>query len=238
MRLLVINASPKGERSNTMNITRAFVSGFPDDTEIDAVELYKKNVKACTGCYYCWKSGTGVCKIKDDVKKIHDKIYRADIIIISFPLFFFGVPSQLKALIDRCLPLMVPYMSQSSDPHSASFHEFKDDCVLGKKLVVISSCGYVETEPMYSALLNQIDLILGGRKYTPILCSQGEIFVADHPIRQRESYLADIKKAGAEFAQNLSLSDDTANKISKPILTSRGFGLLASRHFLPKNGKV
>ena len=82
-----------------------------------------------------------------------------------------------------------------------------------KKLVVISSCGYVEAEPVYSALLSQIDLILGGRKYTPILCPQGEIFVAGHPIRQRESYLADIKNAGAEFAQNLSLSDETAKKI-------------------------
>ena len=238
MRLLVINASPKGERSNTMNITRAFVSGFPDGTELETVELYKRDVKPCTGCYYCWKSGTGVCKIKDDVKKIHDKIFRADIIIFSFPLYFFGVPSQLKALTDRCLPLMVPYMSQSTDPYSASFHDFKDEIAHNKKLVIISSCGYVEAEPVYSALLCQIDLILGGRKYTPILCPQGEIFVADHPIRQRESYLADIKKAGGEFAQNLCLTEETAKRISKPILTSKGFGLLASRHFLPKNGKV
>ncbi len=238
MRLLVINASPKGERSNTMNITCAFVSGFPDGTELETVELYKCDVKPCTGCYYCWKSGTGVCKIKDDVKKIHDKIFRADIIIFSFPLYFFGVPSQLKALTDRCLPLMVPYMSQSTDPYSASFHDFKDEIAHNKKLVIISSCGYVEAEPVYSALLCQIDLILGGRKYTPILCPQGEIFVADHPIRQRESYLADIKKAGGEFAQNLCLTEETAKRISKPILTSKGFGLLASRHFLPKNGKA
>ena len=238
MRLLVINASPKGERSNTMNITLAFVSGFPDGTELETVELYKRDVKPCTGCYYCWKSGTGVCKIKDDVKEIHDKIFRADIIIFSFPLYFFGVPSQLKALTDRCLPLMVPYMSQSTDPYSASFHDFKDEIAHNKKLVIISSCGYVEAEPVYSALLCQIDLILGGRKYTPILCPQGEIFVADHPIRQRESYLADIKKAGGEFAQNLCLTEETAKRISKPILTSKGFGLLASRHFLPKNGKA
>ena len=148
------------------------------------------------------------------------------------------MPSQLKALTDRCLPLMVPYMSQSTDPYSASFHDFKDEIAHNKKLVIISSCGYVEAEPVYSALLCQIDLILGGRKYTPILCPQGEIFVADHPIRQRESYLADIKKAGGEFAQNLCLTEETAKRISKPILTSKGFGLLASRHFLPKNGKA
>ena len=85
MRVLVINASPKGERSNTMNITRAFVGGFPADTELETVALYRCDVNPCTGCYYCWKSGTGVCKIKDGVKDIHEKIYSADIIIVSFP---------------------------------------------------------------------------------------------------------------------------------------------------------
>ena len=61
MKVLVINASPKREKSNTMNITRAFVSGFPQQTEIDTVTLYQSEVKPCTGCYYCWKSGTGRC---------------------------------------------------------------------------------------------------------------------------------------------------------------------------------
>ncbi len=233
MKVLVINASPKREKSNTMNITRAFVSGFPQQTEIDTVTLYQSEVKPCTGCYYCWKSGTGRCVLKDDVAAIQQRMLDADVIIFSFPLYFFGMPSQLKALIDRSLPLMVPYMSESKDPHRASFHEFRDKSLAEKKLVVISSCGYVETEAMYGALLGQLDLILGGRKYTPILCAQGEIFTANHPIRQRENYLSDIRDAGGEFARQLQLSPQTLEKISKPILTAKGFGLLAGEHFLP-----
>ena len=233
MKVLVINASPKKDKSNTMNITRAFLSGFSSDCEVETVTLYKSEVKPCTGCYYCWKSGTGICALKDDVKEIHEKILGADLVVFSFPLYFFGMPSQLKAFIDRSLPLMAPYMSESEDPHSASFHDFRDKSLTKKKLVVISSCGNVETEPMYGALLHQIDLILGGRKYTPILCAQGEIFVADHPIRQREGYLSDIKDAGREYCENLCLSEETLNKISRPILTAKGFGLLAGKHFLP-----
>ena len=212
MRVLVINASPKGERSNTMNITRAFVGGFPADTELETVELYRCDVNPCTGCYYCWKSGTGVCKIKDGVKDIHEKIYSADIIIVSFPLYFFGVPSQLKALTDRCLPLMVPYMSQSSDPYSASFHDFKD-----------------EQPDRFDTRRQKIhaDFVPSGRD---ICCRP--------PDKAARKLPCGHKKAGAEFAQNLSLSDETAKKISKPILTSKGFGLLASRHFLPKDGKA
>ena len=234
MNLLIINGSPKAERSHTMHITNAFVRGFGEDARVETVELYRSDIKPCTGCFYCWKSGTGKCAISDDVRRIHSKITAADVIIFSFPLYFFGVPSQVKALIDRSLPLMVPYMSTSDDPHRASFHEFRDTSITDKKLVVISSSGYVETEPMYSALLTHLDLILRGRKYTPILCAQGEIFIAEHPIRQRESYLADIEKAGREFSENLCLSDETIEKISKPILTSKGFGILASNHWLPK----
>lgn len=235
MKLLILNGSPKADRSHTMNITRAFAAGFGEDAELDAVTLYRCEVKPCTGCFYCWKRGNGVCALHDDVQMIHQKILAADVIIVSFPLYFFGMPSQLKALIDRSLPLMVPYMSADTDPYRASFHEFKNKALGEKKLVVISTCGYVEAEAMYPALLNQIDLILGGHNYTPILCPQGEIFVADHPIRQRESYLADIKKAGGEFAENLCLSEETMKKISKPILTPRGFGILASNHWLPKD---
>ena len=38
MRVLVLNASPKGEQSHTMAITRAFLSGFPEGTQTELLE--------------------------------------------------------------------------------------------------------------------------------------------------------------------------------------------------------
>ena len=227
MNILVINGSPKAERSNTLNITKAFLEGFPDDTGIELVHLSKLNIKPCMGCYSCWKKTGGRCVINDDMQALYEKISNADIIIESFPLFFFGMPGTMKTFTDRCLPLMMPYMGDRVKDSDVCFHKLRDETMLKKKLVVISSCGYVETAPVYPALLKQLDMISGGR-HTAILCPEGEIFVSDMAKRQRDGYLKDITKAGGEFAENSCLSEETIKRISKPMLSEQGYSRITS----------
>lgn len=49
MRVLVLNASPKGEQSHTMAITRAFLSGFPEGTQTELLELRRLNIRPLHG---------------------------------------------------------------------------------------------------------------------------------------------------------------------------------------------
>ncbi len=62
MRVLVLNASPKGEQSHTMAITRAFLSGFPEGTQTELLELRRLNIRPCTGCLGCWTKTPGHAK--------------------------------------------------------------------------------------------------------------------------------------------------------------------------------
>ena len=231
MNILVLNGSPKGERSNTLKITESFLAGFPEDTNIERVTLYKQNIKPCMGCFSCWSKTPGECIIKDDMQSIYEKIGWADIVIESFPLYFFGMPSQLKAMTDRCLPFMLPYMGNLVEDKNASFHELRDESMHEKRFVVITTCGYVDAKPMYPALLKQLELIAGEGGCTTILCPEGELFIAEKAKRQREGYLAEIKKAGAEFAQNLKLCDETKQRIAKPILSPQGFEAITLAHW-------
>lgn len=234
MKVLILNGSPKVGRSNTLNITKAFVSGFPSDTEVELVDIYKSDIKPCLGCFSCWSKTPGECVIKDDMQEIYKKIEASDVIIESFPLYFFGMPSGVKAMTDRCLPFMLPYMGNIASG-SASFHELRNEAMHEKRLVVISTCGYVETAPMFPALLKEYDLICGEGGYTPIICPEGELFIAEKAKRQREGYLSDIKNAGAEFSQNLSLSDETMKKISVPMLSPKGFEAITLAHWQQNN---
>ena len=137
MKVLVLNGSPKKDRSNTIQVTNAFVSGFPEGTEVKKINIYEKNIKPCQGCFACWASPDGTCAIKDDMAEIIAAIKEADIIIESFPLYFYGMPSQLKAVTDRCLSLAEPYMGTRSDD-GQTFNKMRDPSIFEKKFVVIS----------------------------------------------------------------------------------------------------
>ena len=92
MKVLVLNGSPKKDRSNTIQVTNAFVSGFPEGTEVKKINIYEKDIKPCMGCFACWASPDGTCAIKDDMAEIIAAIREADVIIESFLLYFYGMP--------------------------------------------------------------------------------------------------------------------------------------------------
>ena len=59
MKILVINGSPKGERSDTMHVTRAFIEGMGET--YDVIDSMHVDVKPCLGCYACWTKTPGEC---------------------------------------------------------------------------------------------------------------------------------------------------------------------------------
>ena len=60
MKILVINGSPKGDRSNTLNVTRSFLAGVEralsekgqEDITIDITNIYEKNIFPCETFYF------------------------------------------------------------------------------------------------------------------------------------------------------------------------------------------
>ena len=116
MKILVLNGSPK-KKSDTFRMTDAFLKGLNKggEHEINVIDVIDKDIAPCRGCFCFWQNMDGHCVIKDDQNGILDMYRSADIIIWSFPLYCYGMPSHLKAVLDRTIPLIRMKMVQEAD---------------------------------------------------------------------------------------------------------------------------
>ncbi|MDR1394729.1 MAG: flavodoxin family protein [Deltaproteobacteria bacterium] len=58
-----------------------------------------REIEGCRACGSC--DTTGRCVIEDGMEPIYEALEKASRIVISAPVYFYGLPSQGKALVDR-----------------------------------------------------------------------------------------------------------------------------------------
>lgn len=215
MNVLLINGSPKGKNSNSLKLAYSFIEGLKSEyanngKEISIEELHvaSMNIDACKGCFTCWKKTPGICCIKDDMQTVIGKQLKADIILWSFPLYYFNVPGILKNLIDRQLPMSLPFMSSREDGYGSGSHDSRYN-MEGKRHVLISTCGFYSAEGNYDSVLRMFDHFLGKGNYETVFCGQGELFRVKELSARTEEYLDAVKVAGAEYAETGMISTKT-----------------------------
>lgn len=225
MKILVLNGSPKGEKSNTFKITKAFLEGLNENknNNVDVININKMDIKHCKGCYACWTKTPGKCILKDDMGELIDKYLAADLIVWSFPLYYYGMPSKLKAFLDRMLPTNLPFMSEREDGGCGHVPRYD---MSGKKYILISTCGFYSTENNYDALFRQFE-ILYGEDLTKIICTEGELFRVPQLEGRTAEYLSYAKKAGVEYSENFEISDEIQNKLSELLYSPEVFVKMA-----------
>ncbi|NLX77749.1 MAG: flavodoxin family protein [Clostridiaceae bacterium] len=212
MNILVLNGSPKCENSNTLKLTNAFLEGISERTaaNIEILNVSKLNIHDCRGCFYCWYKTPGKCVFDDDMPGIINKLLIADVVIWSFPLYYYSLPSRLKMLIDRQLPMLLPFMDRNAP---SGGHEYRYD-MSGKRYVLISTCGFYTAEGNYNSVIAQFDRIYGKNNFTSIFCGQGELFSVPELRERTNEYLQAVKTAGSEFADG-SITDKTMQKLNQ-----------------------
>ena len=232
MNVLVINGSPKGERSNTLKLTNAVLEGIKEsaDAHIETLTVKDMDITPCLGCMSCWGQTAGSCVIKDVMTDVYEKIMAADLVIESFPLFFFGMPGPMKTFTDRCMPLMETYRGDVKTIGDDAFHEPRFD-MSGKKLVVISTCGYGRTEEIYDSLIKEYNFICGAGKYTALLCPEGEMFAIPPLKPQIDAYLKRYKDIGILLGKGEEVPEEMIKKASEPILPNRAFKTLVHNYW-------
>jgi len=100
MFVLGLQGSPR-LNGNTSLLLRAFMEEAENlGASTYTVNAYLKNITPCKELKVC--ETKGFCPIKDDMdNEIYSLFWDADLIVMATPVFFYSVPAQLKALIDR-----------------------------------------------------------------------------------------------------------------------------------------
>lgn len=100
MKILGINASPRGNESNTLQLVKSVIKGAESEgAEAELIDLYELKIEYCTGCGACY--ATGECPQIDDFEELFDRILNSDGIIFGAPNYINSVPAPMKAFFDR-----------------------------------------------------------------------------------------------------------------------------------------
>ena len=216
MRILVLNGSPK-KKSDTFRLTDAFLKGLNrgGEHEVHIVNVIDKKIAPCHGCFSCWQREDGHCVIPDDQNAILDVYRDADLIIWSFPLYCYGMPSHLKAVLDRTIPLVK--MKMVRQPDGSVRHEALVD-FSRVQTVVICGCGFPHWEGNFDGLKHMCKTCFGDPVMvcvpeTPMLNVPAAAIVAD-PLLNR------FEEAGAEYAANQRLSAETVAALETPMISA------------------
>lgn len=214
MKILVLNGSPKKDKSDTMHITNAFLDGLNENEnqEVHIINVIEKNIEYCTGCFSCMRNG-GKCIHNDDMREILEEILESDLLIFSYPLYCYGMPAPLKAFIDRTLPLSSMAMHKVGDRY-----EHVGQVDFSKlKYVMICGCGFPNGKHNFEPAVAQFKNCFPNN-HTIITVPESPMFNSPEAAVVTEPRLKLIKKAGKQYAEKFEINAELSAEICSPMI--------------------
>ncbi len=77
--------------------------------EVQTYTLHEVKLGHCIGCFGCWIKTPGICVQADAGHEIVRAMIRSEMAVLFTPVTFGGYSSELKKVVDRWIPLLLPY---------------------------------------------------------------------------------------------------------------------------------
>lgn len=214
MKVLILNGSPKCEKSDTLHMSKAFAEGIRSVTggDVRVIHTAEKRISYCNGCFVCKK--TGACVIDDDMTKILDAIRESNVVILSFPLYCHSMPAALKVVVERTMPLTAERIEKNGegDYHHKEREETKD-----LRFVSICGSGYPHSRADFELIEKTVRRTFRGCD-TVINVEESPLFNIKDAEPLTDPRLELLEKAGAEYAEAGTVSDDTYKQLAIPMI--------------------
>lgn len=219
MKILVLNGSPKKDKSDTMHITRAFIEGMNEveSNDVHIIDIIDKQIEYCAGCFSCMRNG-GECIYNDDMKELLEEVLESDLLIFSYPLYCYGMPAPLKAFLDRTLPLSSMAMRKVGERYEhvgqADFSHLK--------YLMICGCGFPNSAHNFEPAVGQFKLCFPNN-HTIITVPESPMFNAPEAAAVTVPRLELIKKAGKQYAEAGKIEVKLTAEICSPMIPEQQY---------------
>jgi multimeric flavodoxin WrbA len=100
LKILGINGSPRGEKSQTRRLVMVVLEGArKTGADVTFIDICSLDINYCTACGVCYAKGE--CINDDAFTILNEKMLEADGIVLGSPVYINTVTAQLKTLLDR-----------------------------------------------------------------------------------------------------------------------------------------
>lgn len=103
----VIYGSSRARGSSAAMADRLVAGLRAQDKDVQEFRLCGLAIRGCAACYGCKKESVR-CVIRDGLEPVLAAVEKADSVVLACGVFWADVPSQVKALIDRCYSFYQP----------------------------------------------------------------------------------------------------------------------------------
>ncbi|MBN1614620.1 MAG: NAD(P)H-dependent oxidoreductase [Deltaproteobacteria bacterium] len=213
MKVLALNSSARtGDVSKTEIVLDYLVRGMREaGAEVDVIELRRKKIRYCIGCFTCWTKTPGTCVHKDDMtKEIFPKYLACDLVVLATPLYHFTVNALMKTFIERTLPIALPFFEKRDGVTS---HPLRHE---PPPAVVVSVAGFPE-ESVFDQLKSYVNYLYGPRLVAEIYRPSSEILTPSAGGGVLAEIYGALMQGGRELVQSLKISPETMDRIKKPL---------------------
>ena len=224
MKILILNGSPKREKSDTMHITRAFLEGMQEAAhqEIHVIDVIDRHIEYCTGCFACKRNG-GTCIHDDDMRDILKEILKSDLLLFSFPLYCYGMPAPLKALLDRTMPLSSMAMQRVGERYAhigqADFSHLR--------YLMICGCGFPNSRHNFEPAVAQFKLCFPAN-HSILTIPESPMFSAPEAAIVTKPRLALVREAGRQYAKTFEIDEALLSEIGTPMIPEEQYAAIVN----------
>ncbi len=168
MRALLLNGTidtnPEIEKIHNIVINLLRQAQF----HVNDILLKERNIAPCQGCFDCWVKTPGQCIIDDYGRKITEQLIRNELVVHLSPITFGGYSSELKKVIDRSIPIVLPFFRKFEGEihHEQRYKERPSLIVIGYQDSQNSKQEETFRELVYRNSLNMVPLIYKALIYT------------------------------------------------------------------------